>query len=135
MDPLVTKNGEKVRVLLVEDDLTLAEMYRQKFTMVNCDFLLANDGEEGLRKALQVHPDILLLDLALPKMNGLSVMQELRKDPWGNTLPIIILTNFNPSDEILDQVVKNQPAYYLLKANTVPDDVVEKVKDVLHIVS
>jgi len=126
MDPLQTINGRKVRVLLIEDDLTLGEMYQEKFSMVNCDFSVVADGEEGLTKTLQLHP-------ALPKVNGLSIMKRLRQDEWGKTLPIIILTNLNPSDAILSEVITHQPAYYLIKANTVPDDVVNKVKEILHV--
>lgn len=133
MDPLATINGRKVRVFLIEDDFTLADMYREKFSMVNCDITVFSDGEQGLQKTLSDKPDVLLLDLALPKMNGLSIMKLIRQDEWGKTLPIIILTNLNPSDAILKEVIAHQPAYYLIKANTVPDDVVNKVIEVLHL--
>ncbi|MDE2026272.1 MAG: response regulator [Patescibacteria group bacterium] len=133
MDPLETINGRKVHVLLIEDDLTLSDMYKEKFSMVNCDITVCADGEEGLHKTLSEHPDVLLLDLALPTINGLFIMKQLRQDEWGKTLPIIILTNLNPNDAILNEVIAHQPAYYLIKANTVPDDVVEKVKEILHL--
>src|SRR5579859_5016113 len=101
MDPLATINGRKIRVFLIEDDLTLSDMYKEKFSMVNCDMTVFANGEEGLQKTLTDHPDVLLLDLALPKMNGLSIIKLLRQDNWGKSLPIIILTNLNPNDAIL----------------------------------
>lgn len=121
----------KSKVLLIEDDLTLVDMYQQKFILENCTISVASDGIQGLEKALQDHPDAILLDLALPKMDGMEVLKRLRQDAWGQMVPVVILTNLSPSEEIIQQVVKNEPAYYLIKANTTPDDVVAKVKEVL----
>jgi DNA-binding response OmpR family regulator len=122
------------KILLIEDDLTLVDMYQQKFALEHFVISVATDGVDGLEKALQEHPDVILLDLALPKMDGMVVLGQLRKDAWGKMVPVVILTNLSPSEEIIQQVVKNEPAYYLIKANTTPDDVIAKVKEIAAVV-
>jgi CheY-like chemotaxis protein len=67
----------------------------------------------------------------MPKMDGIAMMERLRADQWGKTVPIIILTNLDTSSNMISTILKDQPAYYLLKANTKLEDLVEKVKDVL----
>ena len=124
---------EKVikRILLVEDDTTLAEMYQKKFDVEGFDVLSASDGEKGLKIALEEHPDIILLDLLMPKMDGMTIMKKLREDDWGKDVPIIILTNLNANDKIIQGVTEDRPAYYLMKINDTPNDVVLKIKEVL----
>lgn len=121
----------KKKILLVEDDPTLTEMYQQKFQLDGFDIVTARSGGEGLLVALQNKPDLILLDILLPGMDGMTVMQKLRDDPWGKNVPIIILTNLNADDNILKGVVQDHPAYYLMKSNADPSSVVEKVKEVL----
>lgn len=119
------------KILLVEDDPTLSEMYQQKFQLEGFDIMAARTGGEGLQVALQSKPDLILLDILLPGMDGMTVMKKLRDDPWGKNVPIIILTNLNADDNILKRVVEDHPAYYLMKSTSDPYGVVEKVKEVL----
>jgi DNA-binding response OmpR family regulator len=119
------------KILLVEDDPILSEMYQQKFQLDGFDIVTARTGGEGLLVALQNKPDLILLDILLPGMDGMTVMQKLRDDPWGKNVPIIILTNLNADDNILKGVMQDHPAYYLMKSNADPSNVVEKVKEVL----
>lgn len=121
----------KKKILLVEDDPTLSEMYQQKFQLEGFSIVSAHTGGEGLLVALQNKPDLILLDILLPGMDGMTVMQKLRDDPWGKNVPIIILTNLNADDNILKGVMQDHPAYYLMKSNSDPSGVVEKVRDVL----
>src|SRR5579859_704360 len=118
-------------ILLIEDDQSLLVLYEEKFRLEGFTFLAATDGETGLKSALQNHPDVILLDILLPKMNGLDMLTELRKNPWGAKVPVILLTNLDTTDEILKNVTETQPSYYLVKANTTPKIVIEKVRDVL----
>ena len=108
-------------------------VYEDKFTHEGFSVLPASDGEEGLGISLSSHPDIILLDLLMPKMNGMSMLEKLREDDWGKDVPVIILTNLNPDDIIVAQVVRDHPAYYLLKSNAKLDEIVHKAKDVLTI--
>lgn len=123
----------KKRILLVEDDATLAEMYLKKFDVAGFDVLSAHDGEKGLAMALEEKPDIILLDLLMPIMDGMTTMKKLREDAWGKNVPIIILTNLNANDKIIQRITEDHPAYYLMKTNDTPSDVVMKIKDVLKI--
>ena len=118
-------------LLIIEDDLVLARMYQTLLQNHGYDVKTAADGETGLKKALDIHPDLILLDIRMPKMDGMTVMRHLREDNWGKTAPIIILTNLDLTDDRLTGVVKDQPSYYLIKSNNPPDQVLEKVNEIL----
>lgn len=120
----------KRNVLIIEDDQIILEMYRDKFELGGYGVISARNGQDGLQAALHYHPDLILLDLAMPKMDGMTVMQHLRQDQWGNTVPVIILTNLNIDGKILEEIIKNRPTYSLMKANTTPDDVFAKATDI-----
>ncbi len=118
-------------VLIIEDDTVLLGMYRDKFKLNDFAVTTAIDGKEGLDLALRDHPDIILLDIILPRMNGAAVMKELRKDEWGRGVPVILLTNLNVDGKLIEDILETKPAYCLLKANTVPSDVLAKAEEVL----
>lgn len=114
------------KILLVEDDQVLLKMYQDKFTLEGFEVLTAIDGQGGLLKMRQDCPDIVLLDLLMPKVSGFELLKEAKDDPEVNHIPIIILTNIIADAQDL---VKNWGAdYFLLKANTTPEEVVKKVK-------
>lgn len=119
------------KILIVEDDQILLQMYKDKFEIGKFEVVTALDGAEGLNMALEQHPDLILLDLAMPKMDGMTVMRKLREDAWGKAVPVIILTNLNIDGVILDEIIKNKPTYTLMKANTTPDDVLARAKEVI----
>jgi len=108
------------KILIVEDDESLSKMYQDKFRIEKFDVKSANNGEDGLNLAFKEHPDIILLDVMMPKMDGITTMARLREDDWGRNVPIIILSNLETSDKILKGIVESQPAYYLLKEKTTP---------------
>jgi two-component system cell cycle response regulator DivK len=117
-------------VLIIEDDAVLAEMYKDKFTISNFSVIHAQDGKKGLELAIAERPDLILLDLALPKMKGTDILGTLRTTDWGKTVPIIVLTNLNVDGKILEAITQYSPVYCLLKANTTPAEVVDKAKEV-----
>jgi len=117
-------------VLIIEDDKVLAEMYKDKFTLSGFSVTVASDGQEGLDLAISSEPNLILLDLALPKIKGTDVLGALRTTNWGKTVPIIVLTNLNVDGKILEAITKYNPVYCLLKANTTPEEVLEKAKEV-----
>jgi len=119
------------KLLLVEDDRILLNMYRKFLVNHGYDIHTAMDGEEGLRKAFEDHPDLILLDIRMPKMDGMTMLKLLRQDGWGRHAKVIILTNLDPGDTILQGVIKDYPTYYLVKANTEMEDLLEKIRDVL----
>jgi CheY-like chemotaxis protein len=121
--------GEKI--LLVEDDKILIDMYQKLLSNHGYGVDLAMDGVEGLKKAIEGRPALILLDIKMPKMDGMTMLKLLRENDWGKSAKVIILTNLDASDAILSEVVKDQPAYYLIKSNTKPEQVIEHVKEVL----
>lgn len=120
-------------ILLIEDDVTLAGMYEEQMKLDGFTVEKAFNGEEGLKKALMLKPALLLLDIAMPKMDGMAMLAELRKDPWGKGVPVIILTIMDPNEKMLQQVMDLKPAYYLFKANSTPQDVSNKIKEILNV--
>ena len=117
-------------VLIIEDDQIILEMYRDKFQVSSYGVITALNGEDGLAAALRHRPDLILLDLAMPKMDGMTVMKNLRQDQWGTNVPVIILTNLNLDGRMLEEIIKNKPTYSLMKANTTPEDVLEKAQEI-----
>lgn len=118
-------------ILLIEDDESLIATYKAKFEGEGLTLSIEKNGEEGLRNALTHHPDLILLDIKMPKMDGMTVMKKLREDKWGAKVPIIILTNFDINDNRIPEVVAGSPAYYLLKADTTLEEMVDRVREVL----
>lgn len=128
----MTMQGLKKIVLITEDEPPMLRILTDKLTESGFETLQAKNGEEGLKTALEHHPDLILLDVLMPKLNGMVMMDKLREDEWGKKVPIIVLTNVSAdTDETLKAIVKDQPAYYFVKSNSKLDEIVEKVKEIL----
>jgi DNA-binding response OmpR family regulator len=122
------------KILIIEDEEAMQNAISDALQNQEFSTLIASDGEKGLKTALSEHPDLILLDVFMPKMDGLVMLQKLRLDEWGKTVPVIILTNVNPnSNSVIDSVLKDEPAYYLVKSDVKLEGIVEKVKEVLKI--
>jgi CheY-like chemotaxis protein len=120
------------KILVVEDEKTVLKALVEKFTGEGFDTLSAENGEDGLSLALEKKPDLILLDLIMPKMTGIQMMRRLRESPgYGEKVPIIILTNLSANDRITLEAAKDEPSYYLVKADWKINDVVQKVKETL----
>jgi len=119
-------------VLVVEDNKALLESVSYKLAEEGFKVSKANNGKKGLKLALKERPDIILLDLMMPKMGGIEMMEELRKDIWGKEAKVIVITNLNPNDEILKAMEKTEPAFYLIKSNLEIKEIVDKVKEELN---
>ena len=120
----------KIKILLVEDDPFLLNMYATKFELENFKVVVAEDGEKGLKMAAKEKPDIILLDIILPKMNGFEVLKGLRADKNLSSIPVILLTNLSQKGEI-EQGLALGAKDYLIKAHFMPSEVVDKIKEVL----
>lgn len=119
------------RLLVVEDDLILLRALADELIAAGFKITEAKDGETAYELALKEHPDLILLDIVLPQLDGLAVMNRLRRDHWGGDVPIIIFTVVDPDDNILRIIEKNKPAFYLVKSKWKLEDVAKKVKEVL----
>jgi DNA-binding response OmpR family regulator len=117
---------ERVRVLLVEDDQEFAEMYRLKLEADGYEVSLARDGERGLRMAGDSPPDLIFLDIRMPRMGGLEMLEHLREDPATESLPVVILSNYG-EDELRKRGLDLGALEWLIKANVTPSDVSSRV--------
>lgn len=119
----------KKTVLILEDDIMLQKALMEKLIHEGFNVLVANDGVEGLALALGKHPDVITLDISMPKKDGLAFLDEIRQDPWGKTARIIVLTNSVADDKIVSRIAANQPSYYLTKSDTSLSEIVSKVTE------
>ena len=116
------------RVLIVEDEPPELRALVDKFSREGFEALEAKNGEEGLNLALETHPDLILLDIVMPKMDGLTMLKKLREDEWGRGVPVIVLTNLSDGDKARDAIYHG--VYdYLVKADWKLEDVIKKVKE------
>lgn len=125
------ENIKKHTILVIEDEPVICQTLMDNLVSEGFDVLQAKDGVEGLAIASSRHPDLILLDILMPQMDGLTMMQKLRaQDTWGKKVPIILLTNLNPDeDKIIKRITEDEPAYYLVKTNWKITDVIEKIKE------
>lgn len=117
-----------VDVLLVEDDPSVLEMYRLKLELDGYRVNTALDGEEGLKKAGDLTPDIIFLDIRLPKMDGLEVLRKLRAQDKTRNIPVIILSNYDEED-LVARGLRLGAHEYLIKARTTPSSLSEGIED------
>jgi DNA-binding response OmpR family regulator len=108
-----------IDVLLIEDDPETLEMYRLKLEKDGYRVRVALDGEEGVRRAIESPPDIIFLDIRLPKKDGFTVLEELRGQASTADTPVIILSNYGESD-LVDRGLKLGAMEFLIKAQTSP---------------
>lgn len=118
------------KILIVDDDMTLRELYEERVKAEGYTILSASDGEEAIDKALKEKPDLILLDIMMPKINGIDVMKMLREKEETKSIPIIILTALVQEIDKVKDMMKPYDAY-LIKSEIMPKDVVEKIKSSL----
>jgi len=112
-------DDQVIDVLLIEDDQETLEMYKMKLEKDGYRVHLALDGEEGIRRATELTPDIIFLDLRLPKKDGFTVLEELRGQGSTAAIPVIILSNYGEKD-LVDRGLKLGAMEFLVKAKTSP---------------
>lgn len=115
----VKAEAEDVRVLLVEDDPSVAQMYKLKLELDGYRVEVAPDGVAALELAHNTMPDIIFLDIRLPKLDGLGVLEALRADPATEPLPVVILSNFNER-ELVERGARLGALDHLIKSQTTP---------------
>lgn len=118
----------KKTILIIEDELPMLKALADKFSLEGFAILEARDGAEGLKTAVEKKPDLIILDIFMPVMDGKEMLEKLRADEWGKNVPVIILTNLNPDDKTLDELMKNGPSYYFIKSKWRLEELVAKVK-------
>ncbi len=118
------------KVLIIEDDKMLQQVLLSQFTKEGFNAVVAHDGEEGLDKIFSEKPDAIILDMVMPKMDGLQVLEEFRKKDPENKTPVIVLTNAQQM-EYLAGAMSHNVAAYLVKSEQQLSNIVEVVKSKL----
>jgi DNA-binding response OmpR family regulator len=118
------------KIAIIEDDPTINQMYRMKFEAEGFEVELANNGKRGVAMVEVFQPDLILLDMQMPEMDGPTALAEIRKQDWGKKIPVIILTNMG--EEESPKALKSLGIHsYIVKADFTPSQVVSRVKDAL----
>lgn len=118
------------KVLIIEDEESLAQMYQTKFEHEGYEVVVATDGSEGIEKTKKEKPDIILLDIILPKKDGFMVLKELKADKISADIKVIMLTNLGQDEDVV-KGKKLGAVDYLVKANLTPAQLVDKVAEYL----
>lgn len=115
---------------MMEDNIFLRKLYREKLTRAGFDFVEATNGVEGINKALSENPDLVILDLILPRKNGFDVLAEMKKNSKTKDIPVIILTNLGQEIDIKEGLALGAKEY-LVKTEVRLSEVVNKIKKLL----
>lgn len=120
----------KKKVCIIDDNDDIREIYKMKFFTEGFEVSTAVNGEEGLKAIRETNPDIILLDIEMPVMNGLEVLEALQKDPVLVKIPVVMLTN-QDDEETFKQVGKFNTRFYIVKSLATPQKVVDLVREAL----
>ena len=120
------------KIAIIEDDVVINQMYRMKFEADGFEVQLADNGERGVALVEEFKPDLILLDLKMPHMDGAEALKEIRSHEWGKNIPVIILTNLG--EEEAPKSLRTLGIHsYIVKADLTPRQVVGRAKEALGI--
>ncbi len=120
------------KILIIEDEKSLRGALVDFLRLKDFRPLEAKNGREGLETALLEHPELILLDLIMPEMDGLATLKKIRSDKWGENVPIIILTNLSATKEqSSDKILTNNSTHYLIKSDWKLHDIVKEIEKIL----
>ncbi|KKS17560.1 MAG: two component transcriptional regulator winged helix family [candidate division WWE3 bacterium GW2011_GWC1_41_7] len=119
-------------ILIIEDEKPLLELLSSKLQFEGFDTTLADNGKDALQIALEKHPDLILLDIIIPQMDGITMLKQLRKDEWGQSVPVIVLTNLS-SGETVVAAEESGVRDFLTKTDWKVSELVDKIKNALNI--
>lgn len=123
---------KKKTVLIIEDEKNIRGSIVDVLRLNDFLTLEASNGQEGVDLALEKHPDLILLDLLMPVMDGMTAFKKIRDDSWGKDVPVIILTNVSATEEkLVKGMIEFKPGYYLVKSDWKIHDVVDKIEKML----
>ncbi len=118
------------KILIIEDDKFLRELIARKLTDEGFNIVEAVDGEDGVKKIKEENPDLVLLDLILPSIDGFEVLSRVKSDPSVSSIPIIILSNLGQKEEV-EKGLNLGAVDYLIKAHFTPGEIIGKIKNIL----
>lgn len=117
------------KILIIEDDSVMSGTLAANLESEGFEALQAKDGEEGLAMALRAKPDLILLDILLPKMDGLTVLTKLRNDPSGKNIPVIVLSNLSEPWDVAATALAGGVYQYLVKVDWTIAEVIQKIRE------
>ncbi len=120
------------KILVIEDDKFLRELISQKLSQEGFETVEAVDGEEGVKKVKEETPDLILLDLILPGIDGFEVLAQIKAEPSLSPIPVIILSNLGQKDDV-DKGIGLGAVDFLVKAHFTPGEIIKKIENVLKI--
>lgn len=118
------------KVLLIEDDQLIQRMYQKIFTFEGYEVVIASDGAEGLKRVKAEAPTIILLDIMMPKMNGIEVLEKLKSEPSTKSIPVIMLSNL-AGDNDIETALSMGAVKYIVKSEFDPKEVADMVNEVI----
>ncbi|HEX6461791.1 MAG TPA: response regulator [Candidatus Saccharimonadales bacterium] len=118
------------KIAIIEDDQVIAEMYRMKFEVENFEVEVAANGRLGVELVESMQPDMILLDIQMPEMNGEEALRKIRGHEWGKHIPVMVLTNLG-EEEAPKGLKQLDVISYIVKADLTPSQVVKRVKEFL----
>jgi DNA-binding response OmpR family regulator len=118
------------KILIVEDDKFLRELIVKKLSNEGYDAIEAVDGEQGIQKIKDSKPDLVLLDLILPGIDGFEVLSQKKEDPFIVAIPVIVLSNLGQKEDV-DKGLSLGATDYLIKAHFTPGEIIEKVRNII----
>jgi len=122
--------GSGIRILLIDDDPFMNGLYKLGLERNGFEMVSVFDGFEGIKKAAEIHPDIILLDLMMPQIDGFETLKRLKADPKTKDLPVIILSTLSQSADVQRAMEAGAKSYFV-KTETLPVEAAQKIHDIL----
>lgn len=122
--------SEQKKILIIEDDFFIRELYQRQLQKEGYQVQVVEDGPTGLLSANQFHPDLILLDIMLPKLNGLDLLRTLKSKPETKEISVILLTNLG-QDSVIKEGFQLGAEGYLIKSAYTPSQIIEEVREFL----
>ena len=118
------------KILIVEDDAFISEMYSNKLKKAGFEIQVIKDGEEAIKQIPEIKPDLILLDIVLPKMDGFEILKRIKENPQMQNIKVVLLTNLGQEEDIKKGLQLKADAY-MIKAHFTPTQVVDQVNELL----
>lgn len=118
------------KILIIEDEKILAEMYRHRFTQAGFEVISASESRKGLSLAKKERPNLILLDIILPKENGIFFLEQLKKEPAINSIPVVAFSNYD-DPETKEEARKLGAKNYLIKTSYTPKEIIKEIRKYL----
>ena len=125
-----TMGTPTAKIAIIEDDIVISQMYRMKFEAEGYEVQTAENGRTGVELVEKMRPDIILLDIRMPEMNGDEALKKIRATDWGKNIPVLVLTNLG-EEEAPPSLKALGIHSYIVKADFTPRQVTERVKQTL----